>query len=214
VLRTELELIARDRPRGPALQAAIGSAIDETDRLRRIADDLLTLARADDQQLTIQTSTVSAVRLLREAAGRVPSSEVAVKVNGGDSVRVHADAGRIGQALDNLLANAIRHARSRVELSAVVQPTVIELHVTDDGTGFPADFLPHAWERFSRAKAGRTEEGAGLGLSIVQTIAQLHGGQAQASNHPTGGGDVWITLPRVRDTIIATTAQASARRSG
>jgi two-component system OmpR family sensor kinase len=209
VLRTELELIAWDRPAGPALQAAIGSAIEETDRLRRIADDLLTLARADDQQLTIQASTVSAVHLLHEAAGRVPSSEVAITVNGGDSVRVHADANRIGQALDNLLANAMRHGRSRVQLSAVEQRTVIELHVTDDGTGFPADFLPHAWERFSRADAGRTEEGAGLGLPIVQTIAQLHGGQAQASNRPAGGADVWITLPRARDTTIATTAQAS-----
>jgi two-component system OmpR family sensor kinase len=209
VLRTELELIARDRPSGPTLQSAIGSAIQETDRLRRIADDLLTLARADDQQLTIRASSVSAVHLLREAAGRVPSSDVAITVNGGDGVRVHADANRIGQALDNLLANAIRHARCRVELSAVEQQTAIELHVTDDGAGFPPDFLPHAWERFSRADAGRTEEGAGLGLSIVQTIAQIHGGTAQASNHPTGGADVWITLPPARATTIATTAQAS-----
>jgi two-component system OmpR family sensor kinase len=206
VLRTELELIARDRPSGPALQSAIGSAIEETDRLRHIADDLLTLARADDQQLTIQAATVSAVRLLREAAGRAPSSEVSVTVNGGDSVRVHADPGRIGQAIDNLLANAIRHARSRVELSVVEQTTAIELHVTDDGAGFPADFLPHAWERFSRADAGRTEEGAGLGLSIVQTIAELHGGHAQAGNRPAGGADVWITLPRY--TTIATATQA------
>lgn len=212
VLRTELELIARDHPSGSALQSAIGSAIEETDRLRRIADDLLTLARADDQQLTIQASTVSVVQLLRGAAGRAPSSEVAITVNGGDSVRVHADANRIGQALDNLLANAIRHARSRVELSAVVQQSAIELHVTDDGTGFPADFLPHAWERFSRAEAGRTEEGAGLGLSIVQTIAQLHGGQAQASNRPTGGADVWITLPRgTRDTTMAQASPSGSR---
>lgn len=213
VLRTELELIARDRPRGPALQSAIGSAIEETDRLRRIADDLLTLARADDQQLTIEPSAVSAVHLLREAAGRATSSEVSITVNGDDRVRAHADANRIGQALDNLLANAIRHARRRVELSAVQQQTAIELHVTDDGAGFAADFLPHAWERFSRADAGRTEEGAGLGLSIVQTIAELHGGHAQAANRPAGGADVWITLPRdARDTTnttIATTVQAS-----
>src|SRR5207302_10714869 len=78
VLRTELELIARDRPSGHALQSAIGSTIEETDRLRRIADDLLTLARADDQQLTIQPSTVSAGHLLREAARRAPGSEVAI----------------------------------------------------------------------------------------------------------------------------------------
>jgi two-component system, OmpR family, sensor kinase len=199
VLRTELELIGRERPSGLALEAAIRSGIEETDRLRRIADDLLTLARADDHVLTIQASSVSAVHLLSEAARRVSSSEVAIRVTARESLRVHADANRIGRVLDNLLANATRHARSRVELSAVVQQTTIELHVTDDGTGFPAEFLPHAWERFSRADAGRNEEGAGLGLSIVQTIAQLHGGQAQATNHPNGGADVWITLPRTRD---------------
>lgn len=213
VLRTELELIARDQPRGPALQAAIGSAIEDTDRLRRIADDLLTLARADDRQLTIQASSVSATHLLRDAARRIPSSQVTITVNDGGDGRVLADANRVGQALDNLLANAIRHARSRVELSARVRQTSIELHVTDDGAGFPAGFLPHAWERFSRGEAGRTEDGAGLGLSIVQTIAQLHGGHAHACNHSTGGADVCITLPRARDTAAGTTVHAPPRDS-
>jgi two-component system OmpR family sensor kinase len=156
---------------------------------------------------------VSAVHLLREAAGRATRGEVSITVNAGDSVRVHGDANRIGQALDNLIANAIRHARIRVELSAVERQTAIELHVTDDGGGFPADFLPHAWERFSRADAGRTEEGAGLGLSIVQTIAELHGGHARAANRPVGGADVWITLPSDSDDITDTTSAATVQAS-
>jgi signal transduction histidine kinase len=70
VLRTELELIARDRPSGPALQSAIGSAIEETDRLSRLADDLLLLARADDHQLALDPISVSAAGLLEQAAER------------------------------------------------------------------------------------------------------------------------------------------------
>ena len=65
----------------------------------------------------------------------------------------------------------------------------------DDGPGFPPDFLPHAWERFARADTARTEDGAGLGLAIVRTIAEAHNGQAHATNTATGGADVWITLP-------------------
>ena len=69
--------------------------------------------------------------------------------------------------------------------------------MTDDGPGFPPDFLLYAWERFARADAARTEDGVGLGLAIVRTIAETHGGQAQAANRASGGADVWITLPQV-----------------
>ena len=61
---------------------------------------------------------------------------------------------------------------------------------------FPPDFLPHAFERFRRAGAARSEGGVGLGLSIVDAIAQAHGGHAEARNDPQGGADVWIELGR------------------
>jgi signal transduction histidine kinase len=67
--------------------------------------------------------------------------------------------------------------------------------VTDDGPGFPPEFLPNAWERFARADVARTEDGAGLGLAIVRAIAEAHGGEAHAANTATGGADVWIVLP-------------------
>jgi signal transduction histidine kinase len=109
---------------------------------------------------------------------------------------VSADPERIGQALDNLVDNAVRYAERGVQLSATPVNGVVELHVTDDGAGFPPDFLPHAWERFARADAGRTEGGSGLGLAIVRTIAEQHGGGAGARNRPVGGADVWISVPR------------------
>jgi two-component system OmpR family sensor kinase len=198
VLRTELELIARDRPAGPALQSAIGSAIEETDRLSHLADDLLVLARADDRQLAIDPSSVSASTLLHHAADRArrqASADKSITVDAAAEIDVFVDRDRAVQAIENLLSNALRYANTGVQLSARSVGPFVEVHVTDDGPGFPADFLAHAWERFARADTARTEDGAGIGLAIVRTIAEVHGGQAHATNVATGGADVWITLP-------------------
>jgi two-component system OmpR family sensor kinase len=199
VLRTELELIARERPSGVALQVAIGSAIEETDRLSRLADDLLLLARADDDELTLYLTDVSAGDLLEQVAERARrqsgAAQKRITLSAPAEARVLVDPDRAVQALDNLLTNALRHARTHVELSARRDGPFVELHVTDDGLGFPADFLPHAWERFARADSARTEDGTGLGLAIVRAISEAHGGQAHAANLATGGADVWITVP-------------------
>jgi len=199
MLRTELELIARERPTGPALQSAAGSAIEETERLSRLTDDLLLLARADDHQLALRQGRASASELLHQAGDRVrpqvAAAEIQVSVDVPGDAYLDVDRDRIAQALDNLVANALRYARSHVELSARAQGASLELHVTDDGPGFPSSFLPRAWERFARADAARTEDGVGLGLAIVRTIAEAHGGTTQAANRPSGGADVWITLP-------------------
>lgn len=198
VLRTELELIARERPAGPALQSAIGSAIEETDRLSRLTDNLLLLARADDHQLAIDPSSVSAAALLNQAADRGRRHAAAhkqIEVDAPADAHVLVDRDRAAQALDNLLTNALRYADTHVQLSARSNGSFVERHVTDDGLGFPADFLPHAWERFARADSARTEEGTGLGLAIVRAISEAHGGQAHAANLATGGADLWITLP-------------------
>jgi signal transduction histidine kinase len=71
----------------------------------------------------------------------------------------------------------------------------VELHVLDDGPGVPPGFIPHAFERFSRARTGRTGDGTGLGLTIVQLIAEAHGGRAGIANRPSGGADAWLELP-------------------
>jgi signal transduction histidine kinase len=199
MVRTELELIARDRPTGHELQAAARSAIDETDRLTRLADDLLLLARADHGRAAVHTEPAPAGDLLAAAAARAtrrapPGGVEVTLADEGDAV-VLADRDRVAQALDNVVDNARRHARGRVDLCARSNGGLVELHVVDDGPGFPDHFLPHAWERFARADAGRTEEGTGLGLAIVRTIAEMHGGHAGARNRPGGGADVWIALP-------------------
>lgn len=204
MLRTELELIARDRPRGAALQQAIGSAVEETDRLSRLADDLLLLARADEKALVVTPEVVLVDAALGAAAerGRTWADTPTITVEASGDLRVLAGPGHLAQALDNLLANAARQAAGEVRLSALTRGALVELHVTDDGPGFPAAFLPDAWNRFARADAGRTEDGAGLGLAIVRAIAELYGGRSGAANRPGGeGADVWIALPSDQEPV-------------
>ena len=82
--------------------------------------------------------------------------------------------------------------------SRVGAASIVELHVEDDGEGFPDEFLPRAFDRFSRADEARGRGGSGLGLSIVELIASAHGGTVGAANKPGGGADVWIALPAAR----------------
>jgi signal transduction histidine kinase len=72
----------------------------------------------------------------------------------------------------------------------------VELHVVDDGPGFPDGFVARAFDRFSRADQARGRGGTGLGLSIVDMIAKAHGTEAGAANRPGGGADVWLAVPR------------------
>jgi signal transduction histidine kinase len=199
LLRTELELALR-RPRSPEeLRLALGSALEETERLSRLADDLLLLARAEEGSLPLRRQRADLEGLFenvaRRFAARARSVDRQVRVDPTSAI-VDADPVRVEQALDNLVDNALAYGAGDVVLFAELADGVVELHVTDGGPGFDETFLPRAFERFSRADEARGGGGAGLGLSIVQLIASAHDGSVGATNRPQGGADVWLTVRR------------------
>jgi two-component system, OmpR family, sensor kinase len=198
MLRTELELALR-RPRPPEeLQQALRSAAEETERLSRLAEDLLVLARADDHGLPIRRERLPAAELLtamwERYAQQAADAGRPLEVRADDQLELDVDRLRAEQALGNLVENALRHGRGRVLLLAHRRDGRVELHVRDEGPGFPEAFLDRAFDRFSRSDPARQDPGAGLGLAIVDVIARAHGGTAHAANHD-GGGDAWLQLP-------------------
>jgi signal transduction histidine kinase len=195
LLKAELDLALR-RPRSPEEQhAALASAAEETDRLVRLAEDLLVLARADEGELRLRLVPVDARELLEAVARRFVAAGRAVEVDAPAGLTVTGDRLRLEQALGNLVDNALRYGSGTVHLAARQDDGGVILSVADEGAGFPATFLPHAFERFTRADVGRVRGAAGLGLALVEAIAQAHGGRATAGNPPGGGGVVTLYLP-------------------
>jgi signal transduction histidine kinase len=213
VLRAELEVSLRERGGERHLRAALDSAVEETDRIIKLAEDLLLLARAQDGTLPIESVRLDPEELMSELHARFkPMVEREGRVLTLEPVAIpttmilRGDRDRIGQAVSNLIDNTLRYGAGTITLSARPAVGSVEIHVTDRGAGF-GEFLPHAFNRFSRADWARRRGGVGLGLAIVRTIAQAHGGDAGARDLPDGGADVWVSLPasvsRTRDPALA-----------
>jgi two-component system OmpR family sensor kinase len=199
LLRTELELALR-RPRPPEeLEQALHSAAEEVERLSRLAEDLLVLASSEEGSLPLRASEFQIRELLegvaRRFAQRVQSAGRVVEVEIGSDEAIVADRVRMEQALGNLVDNALRHGAGTIRLEARAQNGTHSFKVSDEGAGFPADFVPHAFDRFSRADEARTRGGTGLGLAIVEGVARAHGGTVQVASDPGGGAAVTMVLP-------------------
>jgi heavy metal sensor kinase len=218
-LKAELQLAARPGRSQDALAAAVVAAAGDTDRLIRLAEDLLLLARADDDTafLTPDRIDVSG-QVLSAARSFAPQAQargVTIDARAQGKLTATADPDRLRQALGNLIDNAIRHSPHGgvVEVTAGLRQAagngrgrrrvreVVVIEVRDHGPGFPRDFLPHVFERFGRAGPARdrADGGTGLGLAIVASIAHAHGGRAVAGNHPDRGALIRIELPAARE---------------
>jgi two-component system OmpR family sensor kinase len=198
LLRTELELALRHGESPDELREAVRTSLQEVDRLTQLAEDLFLIARSDRGRLPLQVETLEVSELFGRVATRFSwrAEEAGRRLTLAASAneRVNADRIRLEQALGNLVDNALRHGGGEVRLWARSNG-VVELHVTDEGSGIPPEFLGHAFERFARGSNAHGHGGAGLGLSIVRAIAEAHGGTANAASVRGRGADVWVALP-------------------
>jgi two-component system, OmpR family, sensor kinase len=213
VLKAELEVALRENGGERQLRAAMHSAIEETDRIVKLAEDLLLLARAYDGTLPLHPVAIGVGELVSELGERfgpiVARSGRELVIDCAPQaadLSVRADPDRIRQAISNLVDNSLRYGDGAVTLSARRVEGRVQLHVSDHGAGFGEAFAAQAFDRFSRADVARGRGGVGLGLTIVRTIAKAHGGDAGACDLPQGGADVWIAIP-LSNEAAATQAQ-------
>lgn len=208
VLKSELELARRPGRSRDELAEAVEIAADETDRLVRLTERLLTLSRdADTEPVAAQPFDLDSVTDAAVAAAtpRAVDRQLRIVRSAAAPLRATGDADRIRQAIDNLLDNAIRYAPPNTTIDVAVHSDdgMTRLSVRDHGAGFEPQFIPHAFDRFTRADHSRgdsqpSESGnSGLGLAIVRSIMTLHGGTASAANHPDGGAVLTLRWPRV-----------------
>ncbi len=179
--------------------------LDQTELLARLVDDLRTLALADAGELRLEKRTVSLPVLVGDMVERFASAAEARRVRlvyslpPGCSAEVLADADRLAQILNNILANALRYTPEggKIELALTCSAPWAELSVRDSGPGIPPEALASVFERFYRADRSRSREegGTGLGLAIARQLALAHGGDLLAANHAEGGAVFILRLP-------------------
>lgn len=171
------------------------------DRLLALVHQLLALAKLEDDRRAFDRQPTDPGTLLRTAADAVASraedKHVAVTVVAPpDLPPVAVDPARFGQALNNLLDNAVTHtpAGGTVTLTAATSDGLVSLVVADTGVGIPPADLPHVFERFFRV-SGRDAPGTGLGLAIVREVVEGHGGSIRCESAVGNGTSFVITLP-------------------
>jgi heavy metal sensor kinase len=202
LLRTELELALRHTGSVDDLREAVRRSSREVERLAQLAEDLLLIARSDAGRMPLRIEPLRVGDLFASVRNRVAwradAERKTVLADTTDDAHIRGDRLRLEQALTNMADNALRYGGEQIRLETSTADGELRLHVRDDGPGFPGGFSEHAFERFTRADGARGRGGAGLGLAIVRTIAEAHGGSAQAVNG-LHGVDVWISLPASAD---------------
>lgn len=203
-MRGALGLLLSTKAESAQLRDLLGIALKNTKRLGRLVDDILDVERFSRDDPTLELSHVCVGDVLGDLVRRFDESgahrgDVVLTVRA-RKAEIFADENRFIQVMENLLDNAASFAPdgSRIEVDVDVFATRVRVTVRDHGPGFPADYLPHLFERFRQADGSdtRQRDGTGLGLALCKAIVEKHGGRIVGDNHPEGGARMAVTWPR------------------
>lgn len=192
-LMGEAQVTLRRARTAPEYQAVLASAVEECERLDRIIDAMLFLARADNPQTALHRKLLDGrqevVHVAEYYEGLLAEHGLELRIEG--NAAIYADPELLRQALSNLVINAIRHTPrgETIGVSLALAPDAsVLVEISNPGSGIPANVLSRVFDRFFRIDEARggSERGSGLGLAIVRSIMQLHGGSASVRSTPEG----------------------------
>jgi two-component system, OmpR family, heavy metal sensor histidine kinase CusS len=190
--------LTRDRT-AAEYRETIESTVAECERLSRIVDNLLFVARVDAAREPIARKWFDARAAVEKIAAfyQMVADDHNVTINCSGDGQIYADPDLFERAVGNLLDNALRftpeHGSIRIGLSK--RNADFEVAVSDNGCGIAAEHLPRVFDRFYRAESSRSSDGAGLGLALVKSIVELHGGSAKVESELGRGTTVTLTFP-------------------
>jgi heavy metal sensor kinase len=178
--------------------AALNDIAGESERMSRMVQDLLTLARAD-AGYHLDKTAVDLLPIVQEVSrqAQILQPSRRIELFDGMPAPMNANSDAIKQLLWILVDNAFKHTRDggHIELRLENGNRAVQLAVADDGPGIPSEDLERIFERFYQSDAARSGEGTGLGLAIARWIAQEHGGRVYAANNPRGGAAFTVEFP-------------------
>lgn len=201
IIRGEVE-VALEQPRSSAVYVStLESVRVEVERLSRLTNDLLLLARSDNDQLFLRQERIDLRELITTLTAtldnRIQAANMTLQLELPTELWIDGDFDRLLQLFLNLIDNAIRYApNTHLTVSASLQDGAVVAVVADDGPGIPQAHLPHIFERFYRVDAARSiHPGNGLGLAIASEIARAHGGDLTVQSAPGEGTRFTLRLP-------------------
>lgn len=197
-MQTILGVTAQKQRTGPEYQAALADLGEETAQLSGLTEDLLSLARAEQNPPAVEevdlgillTDITESIRPLAEAKGLRLSCQVR------RDLTIPGDTDALIRLFVNLLDNAVKYSgHGAIRVTASLDEGVARVVMEDSGRGISPEHLPHVFERFYRADPAGGVPGTGLGLAIAQEIARGHGGSIEVRSTPSKGSEFTICLP-------------------
>jgi len=202
-LRAEIELSLLSAGTDPVKRSALGSQLEELDGLKRLIDQILTLARAEAGQTPVTFAPVDLAGIARAAVEQLEplaaAREVDLRLESGRTILIEGDSGWLTRLLLNLLDNALKFTPpgGQVTVRVARQQAGARLEVQDTGIGISPDAITQVFEPFFRTDAARASalDGAGLGLTLVKWIADAHHGRVAVDSRPGVGATFTVWLP-------------------
>lgn len=205
ILRGETEVTLRWAREADDYRRTLESNLEEINRMGRIIDDLLTLAKSDAGEMTLEVKEISLSDLLQElylagnTLGEGKDIRVHLHLDVAEEIRIRGDELRLRQMFLNLISNAVKYTDpgGRVDITLSVAGEQAVVNVADSGIGIPPEHLPHIFDRFYRIDKARNraDGGTGLGLAITKGIAQAHEGRIIVCSTPGTGSTFTVYLP-------------------